>query len=71
MTPVLVPRDIAGGIILVVEVIGAVVVAKHAIGVIHELPRRREVNLRAILAGIVSNDDGARRNTRTNVHITG
>jgi hypothetical protein len=47
MTPVLVTGYDTGGIVLVVQVPGAVCIDEHAIGIVHEILMAKELALKA------------------------
>lgn len=62
MTPVLVSCDNTFWVILVVQMPSAIAVAEHAIGVIHEMLRRGEVNLGTVGAIVITNNRRTCRN---------
>ena len=63
MAPMLVPRHDVGRIVLVVEMVRAIGIQKHAIGIIHEILRRAEMDLRPKRASVVAWDGGASGDT--------
>ena len=67
----LVSGDVFGRVVLVIQVPYAVVVAKHAIGVIHESARRRKVNLRPVLPAIVADYGCSGCNVRPDIDVAG
>lgn len=67
MSPMLISRNTLCGVVLVIEVPCAVVVSKHAIRVIHEVPGGRKVHLRTILPSIAANDGCAGWDMGSNV----
>lgn len=60
MAPVLVAGTIVGGIVLIVEMPGTLIVEEHTIRVIHEELGRREVHLRPKGARVIALNGGSR-----------